>query len=125
MDANPINQKGEKLLIFKAQWKRNMRKTKRASGEEYVSTSGNIVPKKVVGESCRCKYKCFERVQEDIRMKIFKELYKLQNKDLQDCYLCGLLQVKPVERRRPGNNKGHPKFSSVGYKVYYFILLAF
>ena len=88
-------------------WKKTVAKTKRAKGEEYVSpTTSKTVPARVTGPDCRCRRKCFQRIQEGERASILTAFYQLGNKNLQDAHLFGLIRSNPVKRRRPRGARG-------------------
>ncbi|CAH1111462.1 unnamed protein product [Psylliodes chrysocephalus] len=44
--SEPVISKGAKRKRNEGQWKRNIRKRKRGSGEEYVNTRGRVIPSK-------------------------------------------------------------------------------
>ena len=55
----------------------------------------------VTGRNCECKdLKCFEQVSENEQSRIIDHFNQISTKDEQDCFLAGLMNIKPVERRR-------------------------
>nr|CAI5821871.1 unnamed protein product [Callosobruchus analis] len=82
------------------EWKQNKRKQARLRGEEYVSTSGKTISRKMVGEISSCSDKCTEQILQDEKQAILSKLYEMKSKDQQDTYLMGLMEVKPIARRR-------------------------
>nr|CAI5850994.1 unnamed protein product [Callosobruchus analis] len=81
------------------EWKQNKRKQARLRGEEYVSTSGKTISRKMVGE-ISCSDKCTEQILQDEKQAILSKLHEMKSKDQQDTYLMGLMEVKPIARRR-------------------------
>lgn len=53
------------------------------------------------GESCSCKQKCFEKLPLEAKMSVLRNFNTLKSNDEQNSYLCGLISVLPVRRRRP------------------------
>nr|CAI5850995.1 unnamed protein product [Callosobruchus analis] len=82
------------------EWKQNKRKQARLRGEEYVSTSGKTISRKMVGEISSCSDKCTEQILQDEKQAILSKLHEMKSKDQQDTYLMGLMEVKPIARRR-------------------------
>ncbi|XP_068082416.1 uncharacterized protein [Anabrus simplex] len=60
----------------------------------------------VMGQNCNCKMKCFDVVGEENRKTILRNFNLMLSRDIQDSYLCGLISVLPVARRRPRNLEG-------------------
>jgi hypothetical protein len=89
-----------------SKWQRNVQKRRRAKGKEYTNVKGNIVPPRVTGPNCLCKYKCFEYISEAKRKTILKNFNSLGDKHKQDIYLAGLITSKVVARRRPKSGEG-------------------
>lgn len=108
--------KGKKRTRREKLWKRNIRKMKRVHGEEYFNTNNQTVSKKSMGDSCNCKNKCFEKVNMNVRSKIFEAFYNLDSKELQDSYLACRIQSSNIARKRPRNND-KPKSISCTFHV--------
>lgn len=72
-----------------------------------------------VGENCNCKKKCFENVPEQARNAIIKNFNALSSHDEKNSYLCSLISVLPVRRRRPRNDEeqANLRSASFGYRV--------
>ena len=88
-------------------WKKNMAKSKRAKGEEYVSPStGKTVPARTLGEPCKCKNQCYDLFTQEEKSSLLESFNRLANKELQDSHLFGLIKSKPVQRRRPRTGQG-------------------
>ncbi|GFO09505.1 hypothetical protein PoB_003601000 [Plakobranchus ocellatus] len=85
------------------QWERNVKKRKVNRGEEYTTKGGNIKPARKTGPDCRCRLKCFDRVNETQRGIILKAFNDLENAQLQDAYLGSCVNSIPLKRKRPRN----------------------
>lgn len=107
-------------------WKRAVAKAKRARGEEYVSPStGKTVLAKSTGPPCNCKLKCFERFSQRERTDVLQSFYKLEDKNLQDAHLFGLIHPCSVKRRRPrGGGVKTPRQATYTYKVSIYVTVA-
>ncbi|KAK4882298.1 hypothetical protein RN001_005617 [Aquatica leii] len=81
-------------------WKVNKRKLARQEGREYVTMKGVTIPGKKVGPPCTCKRKCMDSLCEQDKVQILSKLYTDTSKNLQDTFLQGLMEIKPIERRR-------------------------
>lgn len=55
------------------------------------------------GAACNCRFKCFEKVglTLEIRDTILRQFNLLKTTDEQNSYLCGLISITPVKKRRP------------------------
>lgn len=81
-DCPPVTRKrtvNEKL------WKKNVRKTKKLSGDSYSSAiTGKIIPcKTFVPIVCKCIKKCHNFIPELNQKEIFTKFYELASYDLQ------------------------------------------
>lgn len=100
------------------QWKRNIIKNARLSGQEYINYSGEVVPAVTMGEPCQCQRKCYQPAgRQETYEQIFKEFYAMKSKDVQDTYLCGLIQSHDVKRKRAKDNSRTPRTSSFKYFI--------
>ncbi|CAH2093434.1 unnamed protein product [Euphydryas editha] len=53
------------------------------------------------GNDCRCKrLKCFDRISSKQRVKLLKDFNSMKGTDDQNLYLCGLMNVCSIKRRR-------------------------
>ncbi|CAK1597717.1 unnamed protein product [Parnassius mnemosyne] len=70
---------GRKRNHNRENWKRNVSKRKKNSGEEYLNRRGILVPKKAMKSGCNntCTKKCKERLMETTRHAIFKDFWGL------------------------------------------------
>lgn len=75
-------------------WKRNITKKIRAGGKALVNSVGNVVPPRVTGKRCECKYRCFHYVSEELRKTVLKKFNAIGDKHKQDIYLAGQIVSK-------------------------------
>lgn len=101
--------KGKKRRRRLSLWNRNKAKTSKAFGLEYTSRSGKVVGTRKPGRPCTCKNKCFSKVSEDDRASLLNIFNNIGEKEKQDTYLCGLIQVKDIVRCRPRTGVKKPK----------------
>lgn len=64
-----------------------------------VSKTINLQSREL-GDSCKCKLKCFERISENDRAEVIKHVNSLKSHDEVNLYLTGLVNILPVQRRR-------------------------
>lgn len=100
-------------------WVRNVRKQNRHRGKPYVTKTGKTVPARKTGPECKCKRHCFTKVTTNIRQELLTSFNKLGEKEKQDTYLCGLITVRDIARRRPKSGCGVPRSHTYLYKVRY------
>lgn len=90
--------KKNRKAVNNAQWKRNKRKRLLATGKRHVNTANKIVGPRVVGEDCRCKFKCFEKCDEQQRTQVLRQFNAIGEKIRQDTYLSGLISSLEIKR---------------------------
>lgn len=75
--SNEIKRKSRKRTRDTENWKCNIRKKKRCSGEEYISKKNVKVEARKIQPPCqgRCRRKCFQKISPDTRNTIFKEFW--------------------------------------------------
>lgn len=83
-----------------AEWKREKRKRLRIAGKSYVNSRGDIVNERKIGADCKCRRKCYSRVPEEMRNKLFDGYYSLNSHDEQNAYLFGLIRKHDIARKR-------------------------
>lgn len=88
-----------------------------ATGKRHLNNANKIVGPRVVGEDCKCKYKCFEKFDEQERKRILSNFNKIGEKVMQDTYLCGLISSSAVVRNRLKTGNGRKRNVSHKYKV--------
>ena len=74
--------RSRKRIRQPSQWEKNIRKKKKATGEEYVSTAGKFVASQPMRSPCResCRKKCYEKFAEEDRRIIYQEYINLRQK---------------------------------------------
>ncbi|KAK9712539.1 hypothetical protein QE152_g24851 [Popillia japonica] len=67
----------------------------------------------------KCRKKCFERVLEKMRQQIIRYFNLMESVTEQNRYLCGLISVFPIQRRRPRNvgAEANLRKASYSYRV--------
>lgn len=66
---------------------------------EYKAANGKTYEKREIGNDCKCPKKCYEKVLNEDREKIFNEFWNYGNYDLQNSYLHGRIKISGVKRR--------------------------
>lgn len=98
-------------------WASNAKKANRNKGMAYITKAGKSVPARSTGPPCKCSKQCFNKVHADMKMELLVSFNKLGDKEKQDAYLCGLLTVRNIARRRPKSGTGVPREHTYLYKV--------
>ncbi|XP_047521302.1 uncharacterized protein LOC125060441 [Pieris napi] len=80
------------------EWIDTKRKNLRNMGKEYMSRNGKIQAKRKMGPPCQCRKKCFDKLSEGKRQKIFKSFWNLGNREKQWMFIASL--VKKQNKRR-------------------------
>ena len=84
---------------MKKMWKREEAKMKRNSGNEYVSRSGKIVPKKLFKDvDCHCPLSCSAKLSTDEKNNMFT-LYWKSSREAKLAFVCGHVRQSSVKRR--------------------------
>lgn len=115
-----VKKKGKKRVRIESKWKRNVMKSKKTRGEEYINTANKLIQKVTIGPNCHCRKKCFNKIDDIQKQNILEQFYNTGDKTKQDIYLGGLISVANVQRKRPTTGEGKEKNSSYGYKVIQF-----
>ncbi|KAK9744484.1 hypothetical protein QE152_g7732 [Popillia japonica] len=68
-----------------------------------------------LGSDCNCSKKCFERVPEATRRTIIKNFNLMESVNEQNSYLCGLISVLSIQRRRSRNDEAEANFGEASY----------
>ena len=71
----------------------------------------------MTGPPCSCKQKCFDRFTPGERADVVQSFYDLDDKDLQDSHLFGLIRPNAVKRRRPRAGGKTPRLATYTYTV--------
>lgn len=90
---NSILKGAKKKVSCEEEWKQNIAKARRQSGQGYVSkfTGRNIQGKKFAQISNCCLEKCFQNFSYDCQRSLFNDFYDLKNKNTQDLFLAGCM----------------------------------
>ena len=82
-------------------WKKNVRKSLKMAGKEYISSTGKTVPGKDV-QPCnctKCRFKCTERVDDVTRKRIFHSYWSLQSYERQRDFICSsIMETEPARK---------------------------
>jgi len=109
------------------QWKRNIRKTRKAKGQPHVNSTGKAVPaKEILPIQCKCRFTCSESFTAEARGEICEEYYALGEYGRQKDYILRNVIVRNVQSRkvlsRDDNGKediSQSRQISVGYYLEY------
>ncbi|KAI4455598.1 hypothetical protein MML48_9g00005383 [Holotrichia oblita] len=107
--ANPLN------------YKRNVIKKSRVPRKPYTNYKGDSIPSKVMPPPPlrSCNAKCFEKLPGKEFDENYERFYSLDNKDSQDMFLQGLINIRDIQRRRARVQIGNkPKAYASVYHVY-------
>lgn len=63
-----------------------------------------VQPKAFIDFKCNCKTKCWEKVDSNVRQKIFKRFYKLENYNTQNMFIAASVKEAEVKRRMTNSN---------------------
>lgn len=90
-------------------WKRNLRKSRRNLGLEYISTRNIVVPARKMKARCpedKCKFKC-KRINDEQRQTVFKKFWSLGDVDKQWSFVARCMDPTQGRYRRvqKGNNR--------------------
>ncbi|XP_064639792.1 uncharacterized protein LOC135495259 [Lineus longissimus] len=104
--AAPV--RGRKRQRDPSSWKRNVRHRNRCAGAEYTTRKGKVVAaKKPLACRCTqngCRFKCREKVTEEMRGVLCQEYYELANRDQQNSFIVSMVDESTVERHRSRKN---------------------
>ncbi|KAG8256497.1 hypothetical protein J6590_067327 [Homalodisca vitripennis] len=92
--------KRKKGVLNKSEYKAEIIKKARVSGSSYISWTGKEVPEITPGEDCKCRRKCFTKVADEERKRIFETFRSLGSKNEQDNYLQSLIAATEVKQKR-------------------------
>ena len=101
-------------------WQRNIRKKNRMSGEEYVSTTGEVIPAKIPRTmiTCGCRFQCETHIPEQKQHTLFQDYYQLQDTFRQRAFICQWVLQVPIQRRRPRAESSVEKLRSESRQYY-------
>ncbi|XP_050534865.1 uncharacterized protein LOC126901948 [Daktulosphaira vitifoliae] len=93
--------KTRKRLSNPKTWGRNIEKSKKTKGEEYVNTKGQLVAKNTLQPPCSCRLKCSEKFTHEQRENIFKNFYNLPKDSQMQFIASSVIETnKKLERLR-------------------------
>lgn len=106
MESFPINcesgvsksRSTKKPLKGRSEWAHNKRKRLKNLGQEYCTKDGKIMPKKSLKPPCTCRFKCYEKINDDQRRIVFENFWQLGDRQKQWSYL--VKYVKKVKKNR-------------------------
>ncbi|KXJ20296.1 hypothetical protein AC249_AIPGENE28589 [Exaiptasia diaphana] len=79
-------------------WKRNVVKTSKACGLEYINHRGRFVQKRETGPGCGCTMQCTEQFDEEQKAFILKRFNDMGNTNCQNLYLKGMIVKRDIQR---------------------------
>jgi len=75
-------------------WKKNIRKRKRARSEKYTSTTGKAIPgKSFTAVDCHCPLKCAEKISDERQSAMRHQFSNLSDWSLQTTFICSQTKV--------------------------------
>ncbi|XP_047120512.1 uncharacterized protein LOC124803370 [Schistocerca piceifrons] len=118
-DDAVVRSRGKKRLRNEDKWLRNVRKERRALGQEYVNRKGNLVPRKELRKisECTCRYECHKHINEEQQEQVFNEFYNLGSHDLQSAFLFTMIKV--VDKARSYVGQQHSRREKT--RLYYLL----
>ncbi|CAH2003216.1 unnamed protein product [Acanthoscelides obtectus] len=87
--------KEQKQVIYKNE----VIKGARVKGKEYLHYKGIQVNQRTIGEPCRCRSCCFDKIPGGERQEIFDTFYALETKNEQDTYMQALIECSEISRK--------------------------
>ena len=79
-------------------WKKNIRKRLRLSGQEYKSSTGKIIQEKTMIQPCKsCRFKCTSNFSEENRKQIFSSFWSLASYERQKDFVCSCVVEKKTK----------------------------
>lgn len=118
--------KGKKRTQQPKKWKRNVKKSKRNSGEQYKTLKNKLVASKCLGNPCQCALKCFDTVGLENCRKIHSEFWSLGDFNIQNAHISGCVTVtkpkrvyteKGADSRRKATRQFHVYIQGLNVKV--------
>lgn len=99
-------------------WKKNIRKTKRQNGEEYINTLGQLQSKKVPKAACNCKLKCYEKLDAAARITICSDFWKLGSLNRQHDFIANsITKTVTVSSRKESSRRKHTLKYTLPYQT--------
>ncbi|XP_039286502.1 uncharacterized protein LOC120351864 [Nilaparvata lugens] len=92
-----------------SEYKRNVVKKARVKGAAYVNWKNQQQPEISQGADCKCKRRCYDLINEEVRNMIYAKFRSFETKNEQDSYLQSLISVTPVKQRRRREDQDESK----------------
>jgi hypothetical protein len=104
IDDNATNTEQQQQSVHSRKRKRE-NKLKRNFGQAYITTSGKNIEKRSIQDLPNCRNNCREKISDDQRAIIHKEVWDLGSYDLRAAFVSSLITIegKKTERRRTEN----------------------
>ncbi|KAK4880948.1 hypothetical protein RN001_004267 [Aquatica leii] len=105
----PLREKGVNGEHWKP-GKKVIRKTKRISGESYLTTTGNICKKRKprnLGCECLCKQKCHLKISDECKLSVANAFWALQDLNRQRDFIAKNVERERSERGRVELSRRH------------------
>lgn len=88
-------------------WVRNVRKTQKTEGKEYITSKGKVIKGKEVKPSCNCRRKCGDKFTDVERAGMFASYYSL-SKESQNQYIAANVKEFDKKTQRLRRNEPEP-----------------
>lgn len=76
-----------------------------------------MVPARSTGPDCKCKFKCFSKVLDNLKCIIINKFNEIADTEKQNIMLGGLISLCKMQRRRPKTGEGQQRAYSSRYKI--------
>ncbi|KAI4463263.1 dna-directed rna polymerases i ii and iii subunit rpabc2 [Holotrichia oblita] len=71
----------------------------------------------MTGPDCKCKYRCFSKINDVQMQSVLKQFCNIGDKHKQDIYLAGLISAETIKRRRVKTGGGSARSIAFHYKI--------
>ena len=104
--------RGRKRQRNQDQWRRNVQKRLRDTGEAHISTTGKAKPARRMGPCCghSCTYKCSSTFSHEVREKIFTNYWSNGDKREQRLFILKHVERHLAKRKRVGSDNRNVTF---------------
>lgn len=99
----------------KSQHIKEIEKSARQRGEDFVTSKGNLIEARVTGPNCDCRKKCMVNLTIEEKNSIISAVYSGRPKNKRDTYLLGLIDRFDVHRHRALSSESKQNTSSFKY----------